>query len=229
MGWSELEGIAHRGDFDLTRPHGGLGDEARVGGRPGALHAARRRARTGREPLDARVSGRCVRRGDRRRARADGASAPPGAGAGEGSRAASDFRGTTTWWGRRGLCTRSFGGSWSPSTTTRADRPPVSPPGRDRYSVRAHDRRTDARGRHHHDPRPRLARSGARYRSQGLVRWCRTGWPRTGRRRRPDSATGSSAREPWLPAPRIRTCGRGRARRPCAGTTSSSRAALRRR
>ena len=45
MGWSELEGIAHRGDFDLTAHTEASGHEARVGGRPGALHAPRRRAR----------------------------------------------------------------------------------------------------------------------------------------------------------------------------------------
>ena len=49
------------------RAHAGLRDEARVGGRRGALHASRRRARARREPLDARVHGRRVRRGDRGR------------------------------------------------------------------------------------------------------------------------------------------------------------------
>jgi hypothetical protein len=43
----------------------------------------------------------------------------------------------------------------------RRDRPPLPPPGRDRHAVRVHDRRADARGRHRHDPRPRLARPGA--------------------------------------------------------------------
>ena len=43
----------------------------------------------------------------------------------------------------------------------RPDRPALPPPGRDRHAVRAHDRRPDARGRHGHDPRPRLARAGA--------------------------------------------------------------------
>ena len=43
----------------------------------------------------------------------------------------------------------------------RRDRPPLSPPGRDRHAVGVHDRRPDARGRHDHVPRPRLARAGA--------------------------------------------------------------------
>ena len=43
----------------------------------------------------------------------------------------------------------------------RRDRPPLPPPGRDRHAVGVHDRRADARGRHDHAPRPRLARPGA--------------------------------------------------------------------
>ena len=55
IGWSELEGIAHRGDYDLTRAHEGVGDEARVGGRRGALHA-----RTSSSPRSASTA-RCSR------------------------------------------------------------------------------------------------------------------------------------------------------------------------
>ena len=73
-----------------STPTPGLRDEARVGGRPGALHAARRRARARRQPLDARVHGRRVRRGGRRRARADRAPAAPRAGAREGRGAPAD-------------------------------------------------------------------------------------------------------------------------------------------
>ena len=57
IGWSELEGIANRGDFDLSQPCGVLGREARVL-RPGhgrALRAARDRAGRGRRPRDAGV------------------------------------------------------------------------------------------------------------------------------------------------------------------------------
>src|SRR5262249_13106348 len=41
------------------------------------------------------------------------------------------------------------------------DREALPPPGRDRDTVGADDRPADARGRHRHDPGPRLARSGA--------------------------------------------------------------------
>ena len=42
-----------------------------------------------------------------------------------------------------------------------ADRPSLPAPGRDRHAVRAHDRRADRRGRHDHDPGARLAGAGA--------------------------------------------------------------------
>ena len=57
IGWSELEGIANRGDFDLTQHAAALGREARLG-RPAdrrPLHPARDRAGRRRRPLDARV------------------------------------------------------------------------------------------------------------------------------------------------------------------------------
>ena len=52
MGWSELEGIANRGDFDLTPARAVLGREARVRrlGHRRALPAARDRARRRRRP-----------------------------------------------------------------------------------------------------------------------------------------------------------------------------------
>ena len=59
------------------RPYRGVRDEARVGRRRGALHAARRRAGARREPLAAHLPGRRLRRGGRRRARADRAPPPP--------------------------------------------------------------------------------------------------------------------------------------------------------
>ena len=69
-----------------------------------------------------------------------------------------------------------------------ADRPPLPAPGRDRHAVRAHDRRADARGRHGHDPRPRLARPGAHLDRRGRASTCSTASPRPGRRRRPRRA-----------------------------------------
>ena len=171
------------------RAHRGVGDEARVGRRRGALHAARGRARAGREPLDARVHGRRVRRGGRGGARADGAAAPSRSRTGEGGRAAADLaerghgregtrpvRGASPC-GRRGV--RRLG----------PDRPSLPPPGRDRHAVRAHDRRADARGRHGHDPRPRLARAGADPDRRGACVRPGLSSPRTGRRRRPTSGS----------------------------------------
>ena len=67
IGWSELEGIANRGDFDLTQHAEFSGREARVL-RPGqrrALRAARDRAGGRRRPRDARVPRRRLRRGSR--------------------------------------------------------------------------------------------------------------------------------------------------------------------
>ena len=51
IGWSELEGIAHRGDFDLTAHTEASGTKLEWVDGAGALHAARRRARARREPL----------------------------------------------------------------------------------------------------------------------------------------------------------------------------------
>ena len=68
IGWSELEGIANRGDFDLTRARRALGHEARVDRPRGALRPARDRARRRRRPRRARVPRRRLRRGGRRRA-----------------------------------------------------------------------------------------------------------------------------------------------------------------
>ena len=63
IGWSELEGIANRGDFDLTRARRALGHEARVDRPRGALRPARDRARRRRRPRRARVPRRRLRRG----------------------------------------------------------------------------------------------------------------------------------------------------------------------
>ena len=68
IGWSELEGIANRGDFDLTQHAEFSGREARVL-RPGhrrALRAPRDRAGRRRRPRDAGVPGGRLRRGSGR-------------------------------------------------------------------------------------------------------------------------------------------------------------------
>ena len=95
IGWSELEGIANRGDFDLNAHAEYSRREARVL-RPGdrrALRPARHRAGGGRRPRDARVPRRRLRRGGDRGRAAHRAQAPPAARAGEGRRAAARAQG----------------------------------------------------------------------------------------------------------------------------------------
>ena len=74
IGWSELEGIANRGAFDLTQHTNASGTKLEwfEESTRRAFRAARDRAGARRQPLDADVHGRRVRRGGRRRTRADG-------------------------------------------------------------------------------------------------------------------------------------------------------------
>ena len=74
IGWSELEGIANRGDFDLTRPRRGFGHQARMDRTRGALRPARDRARRRRRPRRARIPRRRLRRGRGRRRGTHGAA-----------------------------------------------------------------------------------------------------------------------------------------------------------
>ena len=110
IGWSELEGIANRGDFDLTRARRALGHEARVDRPRGALRPARDRAGRRRRPRRARVPRRRLRRGGGR-----AASRAPCCASIRGSRRSrwrccrSSAR-TTGSSARRGRCTRSCGG-----------------------------------------------------------------------------------------------------------------------
>ena len=98
IGWSELEGIANRGDFDLSQHAEFSGDDARVL-RPGqrrALRAARDRARRRRRPRDARLPRRRLRRGGGRGRDPHRAQAAPAPRAGEGRRAAARARRTAS-------------------------------------------------------------------------------------------------------------------------------------
>ena len=101
IGWSELEGIAHRGDFDLTAHTQASGTKLEWVDGDERYTPACRRAGARRQPLDARVHGRRVRRGGRGRARAHGAPPPPRARAGQGRGAPARFHGTRTWSRRR--------------------------------------------------------------------------------------------------------------------------------
>ena len=122
IGWSELEGIANRGDFDLTRHARVQRREARVL-RPGdrrPLRPARHRARRRRRPRDARVPRRRLRRGGGRGRVADRAAAAPAAGAGEGRRAAARAQGRPAGAGARGA--RVAARAHAVPSTTRAAR-----------------------------------------------------------------------------------------------------------
>ena len=91
IGWSELEGIANRGDFDLTAHTNASGTKlewVEQDGEPLHPHVIEPAAR--RQPLDARVPRRRLRRGGRRRPRPHGAAPPSSARAGEGRGPAAD-------------------------------------------------------------------------------------------------------------------------------------------
>ena len=162
IGWSELEGVANRGDYDLTQhtEHSGTKLEWVEPGRR-AVRPPRDRA-GGQHRADVpRVPDRRLRRGGRGRTRADRTAPPPRARAGQGGGASADrqARGHGVEGARvlRGAAPRGAGGV----RRQRRDRPPLPPPGRDRDAVRVHDRRPDARGRDGDGARPRLARAGA--------------------------------------------------------------------
>ena len=161
MGWSELEGIAHRGDFDLTAHTEASGTKLEwVDGQerytPHVVEPALGVNRSMLAFLVDAYDEEVVAERERTVLRLHPALAPVKVAVlpliprnedmvGEGAVA---VRGASAGRGRR---VRRLG----------PDRPPVPAPGRDRHAVRAHDRRADARGRHGHDPRPRLARAGA--------------------------------------------------------------------
>ena len=91
IGWSELEGVANRGDFDLTAHTNASGTKLEWVEQDGApLHPACDRACPRRQPLDARVPGRRLRRGGRRRPRPHRAPPPSAARAGQGGDPAAD-------------------------------------------------------------------------------------------------------------------------------------------
>ena len=156
MGWSELEGIAHRGDFDL-RAHteaSGTKLEWVDGQERYTPHVVEPALGVNRSMLAFLVDAydeEVVAERERTVLRLHPAlapvkvavSAPDPAERGHGREGAISLRGASARGGGR---VRRLG----------PDRPPLSPPGRDRNPVRAHDRRADARGRHGHDSRPRL-------------------------------------------------------------------------
>ena len=148
IGWSELEGIANRGDFDLRQHAEYLGREARVL-RPAdrrALHPARDRAGRRRRPLRARVPVRRLRRGRPRRRDAHRAQAPPVARAGQGRGAAAAAQGRPARGRARDPRDAQARGAAERVRRGRLDRQALPPPGRDRHALRRHRRPPDARG-----------------------------------------------------------------------------------
>ena len=157
MGWSELEGIANRGDYDLTR-HAEFSGRSRV-----RRHRQRRALRTA-----------CDRAVGRRRSRdvlaffvdaydeeevegRERVVAPPStAGPGEGGRAPAREQGGQP--SAPGPCTRSCGGACRRSSTRRTDRSATA--ARTRSALWGHDRPSDDGRRHRGAARPRLARAG---------------------------------------------------------------------
>ena len=163
IGWSELEGIANRGDFDLTQHAQHSGEKLEYvdpqGGERYIPHVIEPAAGVG--ALAARVPLRRLRRGRDRRRAAHGAAAASGARAGQGRGAAAAAQGRPPRARARGLR-----GAAPPRQgrvrRRRRDRPALPAPGRDRHAVRGHDRPPVARGPHGDAARPRHARAGAR-------------------------------------------------------------------
>ena len=163
MGWSELEGIANRGDFDLTQHTEASGTklewfEESTGERyvphviEPALGVNRSMLTFMIDAYDEEVVGereRTVLRLHPQLAPVKAAVLPlDRQGHRDGREGSRPLRGAAPPVQRR-------------VRRRRRDRPPLPAPGRDRDAVRPHDRRADARGRHGHGSRPRLARAGA--------------------------------------------------------------------
>ena len=154
--WSELEGIANRGDFDLTRHAEFSGEKLEyfdqgTGERyvPHVIEPA-----AGRRPGDARVPRGRLRRGIRgarghRRGRAPHGAAPaPPARAREGGRAAARGQGRPARAGARGVTPALREQRPGRVRRGRRDRAPLPPPGRDRHALLPYDRPPEPRGPH---------------------------------------------------------------------------------
>ena len=163
IGWSELEGIANRGDFDLTQHAQHSGEKLEyfdtASGERYVPHVIEPAAGVGRTVLAVLV--RRLRRGGGRRRAAHRAQAAPAPGADQGRRAAARAQGRPARARPRGLraAARPDAGR---VRRGRLDRQALPPPGRDRHAVLRDDRPPVARGPHGHRARPRLARAGAR-------------------------------------------------------------------
>ncbi len=162
IGWQELEGVANRGDFDLTQHTQHSGTKLEWVGQDGERYTPLRdRARgVDRAHLRGHARGR-LRRRSRRGSRPHRPAPAPGGRAGQGGDPAADPE------ERRdgGTVARTARGAAPPLARRvrrrRTDRSPLPAAGRDRDAVGFHDRRPDARGRNGDRARARLARAGA--------------------------------------------------------------------
>ncbi len=161
IGWSELEGIAHRGDFDLTAHTEASGTklEWTDGEERYTPHVVEPALGVNRSMLAFMVDAydeEVVADRERTVLRLH-----PALGTRQGRGAAADPTERRHGLEGPGAVRRAPPQPRRRVRRLRPDRPPLPPPGRDRHAVRAHDRRPDAGGRHGHDPRPRLARAEA--------------------------------------------------------------------
>ena len=162
IGWSELEGIANRGDFDLTAHTSRSGTKLEWVEQDGSRytpHVIEPALGVNRSMLAFLVDAydeEVVADRERTVLRLHPQLAPVKAAVLPLIGKNEDMTGRARN-ALRGAAPRDLGRV----RRRRPDRPALPPPGRDRHAVRAHDRRPDARGRHDHDPRARLARAGA--------------------------------------------------------------------
>ena len=188
IGWSELEGIANRGDFDLNPARQVQRREARVL-RPAdqrALRPARDRARRRRRPRDARLPRRLLRGRGGRGPPAHRAAPAPAPGPGQGRRPAARLQGGHAGEGARDL--RRTCAAGSPPSSTRAARSASATAARTRSAPPGASPSTTRRWRTTPSPcatATRSSRSGSRSRASA------TSWSRASKQpwRSPKLAT----------------------------------------
>ena len=162
IGWSELEGVANRGDFDLTQHTNASGTKLEWVEQDGTRytpHVIEPALGVNRSMLAFLVDAydeEVVADRDRTVLRLHPQLAPVKAAVLPLIGKSDDMAGRARE-ALRGAPSRDLGRV----RRRRADRPALPSAGRDRDALCAHDRRSDARRRHDHDPRARLARPGA--------------------------------------------------------------------
>ena len=168
IGWSELEGIANRGDFDLTQHAEYSGQKLEYfdqsTGERYVPHVIEPAAGADRAMLAFLVDAydeelvAARGRGGRRDSHRPAPAPPPGAG--QGRRAALGGQGRAARARARDLRSRARAGAGR-VRHGRSDRQALPPPGRDRHAVLCDDRPPEPRRPHRHAARARLAHTGA--------------------------------------------------------------------